>query len=335
MQATNVDGQQSTPTGTFPYAFSSSSPLSTQETAEWVATESANLLELMAKHGAVLLRATGAQRPEDFDQIVAALGLPNFPYRKSMSNAVRREWTERVFSANEAPPDVQIFFHHEMAQTPFYPRTILFSCLEAPETGGATPLCRSDVLFDALDKQCPEFVDDLTRFGLRYSNVMPARDDASSGMGRSWRSTLGVEHAQEAEQRLGELRYQWEWLEEEALRVTTPILPAIKTLPDGRKTFFNQLIAAYCGWKDQRNDPSRAIRLGNDKALDADAVKVAFELAEQYAFDLQWQVGDVAIVDNRLVMHARRPFNGQRRVLASLAQVEENTMDALPSSLEC
>ncbi|MEL7517687.1 MAG: TauD/TfdA family dioxygenase, partial [Pseudomonadota bacterium] len=31
-----------------------------------------------------------------------------------------------------------------------------------------------------------------------------------------------------------------------------------------------------------------------------------------------WQPGDVALVDNFTVMHGRRPFEGKRRVLASL-----------------
>jgi alpha-ketoglutarate-dependent taurine dioxygenase len=33
---------------------------------------------------------------------------------------------------------------------------------------------------------------------------------------------------------------------------------------------------------------------------------------------LHWQQGDVALVDNYRVMHGRRPFEGERRLLASL-----------------
>ena len=35
-----------------------------------------------------------------------------------------------------------------------------------------------------------------------------------------------------------------------SLRVTTPVLPAVRRLANGRKSFFNQLIAAAAGWKD-------------------------------------------------------------------------------------
>ena len=63
----------------------------------------------------------------------------NFSYAGSLSNAVRHNRTERVFTANEAPPDVS-YFHHEMAQTPVFPSKLAFYCEQAPTVGGATPV---------------------------------------------------------------------------------------------------------------------------------------------------------------------------------------------------
>ena len=90
----------------------------------------------------------------------------------------------------------------------------------------------------------------------------------------------------------------------------------------GRKTFFNQLIAAYSGWKDSRNDPADAIRHGDGSKLDAEAVKKAIDISEELSFEAHWQAGDVAIIDNTVVMHGRRPFVGTRKVLASLGQMQ-------------
>jgi alpha-ketoglutarate-dependent taurine dioxygenase len=44
--------------------------------------------------------------------------------------------------------------------------------------------------------------------------------------------------------------------------------------------------------------------------------------SEELAFDLQWQVGDVALVDNTLAMQARRCFRGTRKVVASSAEMQ-------------
>ena len=90
-------------------------------------------------------------------------------------------------------------------------------------------------------------------------------------------------------------------------------------LDSGRKVFFNQLIAAFKGWKDSRNDPSKAITYGDGTPLDRDAALAAADLAEEVAVDLDWQQGDVALLDNFVVMHGRRTFKGTRKVLASLA----------------
>src|SRR6478752_7173035 len=320
MTPVSISGQQTEHDYAFPLALQCKTPGATVADAiEWVQANREELLEKAGEHGAILFRGLPLNSPEDCDAFVAAFGLTNFPYIESLSNAVRVNYTERIFSANEAPADVTIYFHHEMAQTPIYPAKLFFFCQKPAEEGGETPLCRSDVLFERLAERCPEFARNCEEKGLRYSNVMPAENDPKSGMGRSWKSTLRAETRQEAEARLREIEYDWEWLPDGCLRATTPVLPAVRDLGDGRMAFFNQLIAAFQGWKDERNDPAKAIRFGDGSQLDRDAVNTATELAYEIAFDLPWQKGDAVIVDNFVTMHGRRTFKGTRKVLASLA----------------
>jgi hypothetical protein len=290
----------------------------------WVKDNRTRLQELSAKHGAILFRGFPLASPEDFDAFVAAVGLPNFPYYESLSNAVRVNWTERVFSANEAPAEVTIYLHHEMAQTPFFPQQLFFFCQQPAEAGGQTPICRSDVLLERLAERCPQFVCDCEEKGLQYTNVMPSENDPKSGMGRSWQSTLRAQSREEAEERLRRINYSWEWLPEGCLRATTPVLPAVRRASSGRMVFFNQLIAAFAGWKDSRNDPAKAIRFGDGAPLDRHAVDTALTLAEELTFNIPWERGDVAFLDNILTMHGRRTFRGARKVLASLVSPQTN-----------
>jgi alpha-ketoglutarate-dependent taurine dioxygenase len=271
-----------------------------------------------SRHGVVLFRGFLVATASDFDAFVAAFDLPNFPYDESLSNAVRLNRTPRVFTANEAPPSVRIYLHHEMAQTPIYPSTLFFFCEQHAETGGATPVCRSDILWSRLAADEPEFARDCRVKGLKYSIVMPSANDTDSGMGRSWQSTLRADSREQAELRLAGLGYTWTWHSDGCLFATTPVLPAIRQLPDGRTVFFNQLIAASQGWKDDRNDPSRALRFGDGSPIPIAAAQRAQELAESLAYDIDWQKSDVALVDNFLAMHGRRTFSGTRKVLASL-----------------
>lgn len=135
---------------------------------------------------------------------------------------------------------------------------------------------------------------------------------------RLWRSTLNATDNTAAEAKLRSLGYEWQWLPGDNLRVTTPVLPAVRTLDDGRRVFFNQLIAAFQGWQDKRNMAQKSISFGDGTVIDPQAMAKAIELAERLSYDMMWQAGDVALVDNSLVMHGRRPFQGERRVLASL-----------------
>ena len=322
IQVTQLElpGQQTHHGLAFPLAIECGTPGLTLDAAlPWVRAQSARLGEQASAHGAILFRGFPVATAEEFDRFLSAFGWANFPYEDSLSNAVRVNRTPRVFTANEAPPAVTIYLHHELAQTPEYPSHLFFFCELPAESGGATPLCRSDILWERLAVACPQFARDCEQKGLRYSNVMPGEADLTSGMGRSWQSTLKAPTRAQAEARLQKMGYEWTWQEQDCLRVTTPVLPAVRRLPGGRSAFFNQLIAAFQGWKDERNDPSRAITFGDGTPLDRGAVDVATRLCDELSFDIPWQRGDVALVDNFVTMHGRRTFTGPRKVLASLA----------------
>ncbi|MEO1581633.1 MAG: TauD/TfdA family dioxygenase [Pseudomonadota bacterium] len=313
VQSISLPEQQANPDA-FPVGFGPESTISLDETLQWIRDHRSTLLQQVADHGAVLLRGFPLASDQDFDAAIQAFGQQNFTYAESLSNAVRINRTERVFTANEAPPEVSIYMHHEMAQTPVFPAQLFFFCEHAPERAGQTPVCRSDWLLEALESARPDFVAHCREHGVRYRNTMPDIDDAQSGQGRSWRSTLKVDSRAAAEARLAELGYDWEWLEDGSLSFTSPALPAVRTLNDGRSVFFNQLIAAFRGWKDAE----KSILFGDYTAIDSEDMQVVCDLSDELTFDIPWQSGDLVLVDNFLVMHGRRPFGGKRCILVSL-----------------
>ncbi|GAC07364.1 TauD/TfdA family dioxygenase [Paraglaciecola chathamensis] len=291
------------------------------ECAAWIEQNKAALEAELKKSGAILFRGFPLNSAETFDEFSNAFGYPNFTYKESLSNAVRINFTERVFTANEAPKHVEIFLHHEMAQTPISPSKVFFFCKTAADEGGATPICRSDLLFAELKAQQPALAQDFINKGLKYTTHMPSENDVNSGQGRSWKSTLSVESQAEAEAKLKELGYSWEWTEDGGLRATTPVLPAVVKLENGKEVFYNQLIAAFMGWKGVRENPSSAITFGDGSAIPVEGLQLATDLAKDYTFDLPWQDGDVALVDNYMSMHGRRSYSGERKreVLVALA----------------
>jgi alpha-ketoglutarate-dependent taurine dioxygenase len=287
----------------------------------WIAEHREELESKLRESGAILFRGFPMNSAETFDEFSSAFGYPNFTYQESLSNAVRINFTKRVFTANEAPKEVEIFLHHEMAQTPISPTKLFFFCKTAAEQGGATPLCRSDMLYAEFARQQPEWAEQFANKGLQYTTQMPAENDINSGQGRSWKSTLNVENTSQAESKLQELGYTWTWLDDGSLRATTPILPAVIDIGQGQKVFYNQLIAAFMGWKGVRENPAKSITFGDGSHIPIAALELMVKLSEDYTFDVPWQDGDMALVDNYIAMHGRRPYSGERKrqVLVALA----------------
>ena len=291
-----------------------------KSTQDWL-KENKIFIELkLEEHGAIIFKDLPVKTAEDFDQFVSTFNYDTFTYEESLSNAVRINKTDKVFTANEAPREVEIFLHHEMAQTPTYPKNIFFFCKSASETGGETPLCRSDQLYEALLKEDKTLIESFEKFGVIYNSIMSSGDELISGQGRSWQKTLGVSSKNDAEAKLSELGYSWNWIEGDNLSVTTKPLKATKELENGKKSFFNQVIAASLGWKKSSKNQIAPVRFGNNQEIDQLAIEHISELAQSLTLLRSWQDNDILLIDNYRVMHGRKPFSGNknREVLVSL-----------------
>ena len=291
-----------------------------KSTQDWL-KENKIFIELkLEEHGAIIFKDLPVKTAEDFDQFVSTFNYETFTYEESLSNAVRINKTDKVFTANEAPREVEIFLHHEMAQTPTYPKNIFFFCKSASETGGETPLCRSDQLYEALLKADKALVESFEKFGVIYNSIMSSVDELISGQGRSWQKTLGVSSKNDAEAKLSKLGYSWNWIEDDNLSVTTKTLQATKELGNGQKSFFNQVIAASLGWKKNSENQIAPVRFGNGEEIKESYIELISELAQSLTLLRSWQDHDILLIDNYRVMHGRKPFAGNknREVLVSL-----------------
>lgn len=283
-----------------------------------------HILSLLSRHAVLHFRnfASKSLTAEHFAAIITdSLNLT--PFKNSHSNAVRTEIVpDIVFTANESPPEKVIPFHNELAQTPRQPSKIAFFCVQPAVSGGATPvlLCRA-VLKDLIN-QYPQFITRLKDRGVLYSRVMTSKDRPHSAIGRGWKATLSADTREEAELRLRERGYTWKWEKhdntcEVLLREISPVLPAVIDTNNG-PAFFNQLLAAWKGWRDEFNDPRKCIVDGAGDLLDEDAMRALEVSAEKHAVAVGWQAGDFMLIDNFQAQHSRQSFSGKRVVLASL-----------------
>ena len=289
------------------------------------------VFERLQTHGAIFIRGYNVETPEEFGEVVDSLALENMPYIGGA--AVRNKVAgNKVLTANEAPPSEPIPFHHEMAQVPNPPAYLAFCCDIAPPEGGETPIILSHAVYQFAVETYPDFMARVEELGVRYLRVLPEEDDPASAIGRSWQSTYQTTAREEAEERMREQGTEWEWLEDGNVKTITRVLPAIRVEPrTGRKTFFNAMIAAYLGWVDVRNDPTRAVMLGDGTPVDHEAMMGIADFMERTKVAIPWRAGDVLLVDNGLTMHSRNPFTPPRRILASVAKGRRDTTGASAS----
>ena len=72
-------------------------------------------------------------------------------------------------------------------------------------------------------------------------------------------------------------------------------------------------------WDAPPGEPHHHARYGDGSDIsmgDLEAVDSAYRRAE---LTFPWEAGDVLILDNRLMVHGRKPFEGERAVFVAMA----------------
>jgi hypothetical protein len=111
----------------------------------------------------------------------------------------------------------------------------------------------------------------------------------------------------------------WEWLPDGCCKVISQVLPAVRVSSNGNKVFFNQVIAAYTGWVDKRNDCKKAVVFGDDSPMPDDILMDLAQFMDENKSAYRWTPGRFVIVDNTVAYHSRQPFKGKRICYAAIA----------------
>jgi len=251
-------------------------------------------------------------------QLLSTLDLGTSTFGRATGAAPRTQICEGVTTANDAPPSARIPFHHELGQSRERPSYLLFHCLHPASVGGETTLCDSRQVARHVQKSHPSFAASLDD-GIVYRRVLPEEDDTTSPIGRSWRATFGAKTRHEVEKKMSEQNMQWKWRSDNALWTQTSPLPAFRHHPvTGDTTFCNSIIAAYHGWTDTRNVGERSVLYRDETTMPAHVMKDVATFAHENQYAIKWQPGDVLLLDNQSMMHGRKTFDGERRVLVRM-----------------
>jgi alpha-ketoglutarate-dependent taurine dioxygenase len=284
---------------------------------EWVATTSGPFDALVDSYGAVLLRGFTVDETS-FERFVGLVGDGGLEYTQRSTRRTRE--AEGVYTSTEYPPALPIALHSENAFQAEWPQRIAFHAVVVAESGGATPIADNNAVFEALDE---DVRNELIRRKIKYVR------NFGGGFELPWQEAFQTESRAEVEAYCNRNAIAWSWKDGDRLKTEQTLPAAIRCPVSGLPLWFNQAhlfhvsnltpeVRAALLEALPEDDLPRQVYFGDGEPISDEAmdrVRAAYD-ASTVRFD--WQVGDLAVLDNRRVCHGREPFTGARKVLVSM-----------------
>ncbi|MEU6934617.1 TauD/TfdA family dioxygenase [Streptomyces sp. NPDC046385] len=290
------------------------------EATAWLTARRADIQAELHRSGAVMLRGLPMTDAATFAEARDALIATRAGYKEKATP--RTDFGEGVFSSTDLPAIQPIRLHNENSYTLDFPGVLLFGCVTAPETGGATTV---GDMRRALALLPDELVARFTEAGWllvrNYSDLA----------GMPWRKAFSSEEPAGAEAYCDEHAIGYEWLDEDTLR-TRQLRSAVITHPvTGERAWFNHF--AFWNARGLDEDVREVLtetfgadglpfdtRLGDGTALTDAEVDTIIDAYQAVTVRETWQDGDLMLVDNILCAHGREAYTGARKILVAMGE---------------
>jgi len=288
---------------------------------EWAAASREFVHRKALEYGALLFRGF-SRAAEDFGRFVDAI----YP---DLFEPDRRTYPVSTFTSNK-----RLLWHNDgNVDHSRWPSQIFLCCSQPASRGGETPIVDGRTLLKTID---PAILEQFSKKQLMYVR------NYWEGLGHSWQRDFAVSTREELDQYCGANEIEQEWVNGDRLRLRW-VRPAVRVHPQtGETVWFNLLFL----WHPARFDAHEQQALTEtfceedrpDNCYYADGSpiekSILNELAavhDELAISFSWQRDDIFLIDNMLFVHARNPFEGERKVrLAMRGPVHYRDCPALP-----
>ncbi|MGC3975784.1 MAG: amino acid adenylation domain-containing protein [Nitrospira sp.] len=299
--------------------------------AGWVKDQRPRLQRELLQYGALLFRGFPLKTVEDFESVAQAFCSELFG---EYGDLPREKSGRHVYGSTPYPPDKPILFHNESSHMHRWPQKQFFFCVQAAEEGGQTPIVDGRLMLKRLRPDLRE--------RLRTKQLMYVRNFHPS-VDVSWQDFFRTTDRAAVETICAGSGLEWQWLEKEGLR-TRQLCPAIIEHPEtGDAVFFNQIQLHHVSCLEPAVRESlismlgvdslpRNVYYGDGTPIEDEVVDEIGGLYERTAVRFPWQQGDLIMLDNMLVAHARDPFVGPRKIVVAMGEmIAQSAVQAVSS----
>src|SRR6266487_1965323 len=290
----------------------------TDDAPRWVAEHHDALRAAVVEHGALLVRGLRLRDVAEIEVVFRRLGTLMI---EREAFAARRRYSDGLYSASKWPANQHMCMHHELSYAVELPSLMLFACLVAPRSGGATQVADSPSVLHALPV---ELVERFERVG--WLLIRNYNED----IGASIAEAFGADDRRAVETYCRANAIQFEWQPNGGLRTWQRRSAVVRHPRTGQRCWFNQ-IAFLNEWTMDSDLHEYLVdiygedglpfntRFGNGNPIGPDVIQVIDEVYEKNTACEPWQSGDLLLVDNVRTAHGREHFEGPREVVVSLA----------------
>jgi alpha-ketoglutarate-dependent taurine dioxygenase len=288
--------------------------------ADWAKSNQDFVDTHLLKHGAILFRGFGINTPAAFERAALAMCPGLF---SEYGDLPREGLSDKVYHSTPYPPDKHILFHNESSHLPSWPRKQFFACMIVAKAGGETPILDCREVYRQLD---PDLRDRFETKGLMYVR------NFIKGVDVSWQDFFHTSDRAKVEEACHKEGMTCEWTPGDNLRVRQLSPAVVKHPKTGEMSFFNQvqLHHPYCLDPETRQslmslfkeeDLPRNVYYGDGTPIEDAVMEKLGDLYWKLSVSFTWQQGDLIMLENMLVSHARNPYLGPRKIVVAMGEM--------------
>lgn len=288
---------------------------------EWAADNTAFIEELYHEKRAILFRGFAPPGVEGFGKFVdLASGGPRLPYRDR--STPRDSYGDNIYCTTIYPAEQTIRLHNEGSYWIAWAMKAFFGCITAPDKGGETPIADVHGVHERIDPKVRE------EFARKKWMLVRNYND---GFALPWQEVFQTSERSEVEDYCRSNRIDFEWKDGDRL-TTRQIRPAIRKHPrTGEALWFNHAAFFHITSREDAIRDSLLAEFGEDELpyhtrygdgspIDPEVVRHINAAYDAELIMFRWQEGDVHLIDNMRLAHARQPYEGERLILVALTE---------------
>ena len=268
-------------------------------------------------HGAILFRGFNVSSVCEFENFAQAFCPELFG---EYGDLPREGISGKVYESTPYPADQAILFHNESSHMHRWPMKQWFYCVQAARQKGETPIvdCRK-----AYRLNNPKVIEQFEQKKIMYVRNFTDKLDVSwQDFFKTTDKSIVVEFCRNAS-------IDFEWKGNNGLRTRHVCLAVAKHPKTAEMVWFNQIQLWHPACLDQatresllalvgEQDLPRNCYYGDGSVIEDSVIEEIGEVYRKTAVSFPWQQGDILMVDNMLIAHARNPYVGPRKITVTM-----------------